>query len=88
MAHELVLLLLGERTALGDGGQPGHDVCVFIVVRLLFGVSATKCWRSVRSGNSVSTSALAPAQHVGRDALVQPVQIAVAARAARAHPSS
>ena len=36
MAQQLVLFRLGQRTAFGDGSQPGHDAFMVVIFALLF----------------------------------------------------
>ncbi len=74
MDHEPVLLLFGERTALGDGGQAGHDVGVVIIDLLLLWGELHEMLAVGAVGQFGFHVAFAAAQHVGRDALVQPAR--------------
>ena len=80
MAHELVLLLLRERTALGDEGKPRHRAFVPIVFALLLRTQGNEMIPIGAVGQFGFHLGLAPTQHVGRNPLVEAIQVAITDR--------
>ena len=81
MTHELVLLLLRERTALGDEGQPRHRAFVPVIFALLLRTERDEVVAVGAVGQFRFHLGLAAAQHVRRDPLVELIEVAVPAGA-------
>ena len=82
MAQQLVLFLLRERAAFGDAGQLGDDALVVVVFALLLGAERDEVVAVGALGQFGFHVGFAPAEHVGLDALVELVEVAVAGGAA------
>ena len=66
---QLVLFLLRQRAALGDGGQPGDDAFVDVIFALLLGAERDEVIAVGAFGQFGFHVGLAAAQHEGLDAL-------------------
>ncbi len=81
--HKALLLLLRERTAFGDGGETRNDLVVLVIDLLLLGCELYEMLTVGAVGQLGFHVAFAAAQHVRRDALVQPGEVAITARPPR-----
>ncbi len=79
VAQQLVLLLLRQRAAFGNAGQLGNDAFVAVVFALLFAAERDEVVAVGALGQLGLHVGLAPAEHVGLDAFVELVEVAIAA---------
>ena len=77
MTQQLILLLLGEGPAFGNIGEPRDDCLVLIVFPLLLGAERDEMVAVGALGEFCLHVGLAAAEHVGLDAFVELVEVAV-----------
>ena len=77
VAKQLVLLLLGQRAALGDAGQARDDALVAFVFALLLGAQGDEVVAVGAFGQLGLHVGFASAKHVGLDAFMELVEVAI-----------